>query len=117
MADQSLAETFLNMGGNTLTTLGTCCTSIAVLFGTNQITDFGIKLVTNLPLYLGLREATDDEKKQPIVTRELVVNKFSVFGKICSLLFLGGLIKILGKFMGRNSTAVALNQLLYGKLE
>ena len=93
--NQSLAQTFLGFGGNTLSVLGTVFEGLGLLFGIHTITGYGTKVCRLLPQVL--KGESDDNNA--LMTTKQVVHEATVCGKLTALILLGIVCKCCGTYI------------------
>lgn len=115
----TLAEVLLGFGGKTLYTLGTSFTCLGTIYGINKITKLGIDIFSNLHSWLGPlgpKEKLIEGNNKTILTKEDVFNGFTSFSKILLFIVIGVVIKMIGNWMGLDSTIDKFNKILYNNV-
>jgi hypothetical protein len=112
MAETTLAEVFLGLGGRTAQVLGTAFTAGASLYAINKSSGHGISFLETLPYWLGMK---NDETNEKTVTRQQVINEVMSYGKIAIVIALGVGIKKFGNFCVMDTTIGWFNGFLYAK--
>jgi hypothetical protein len=113
MSNDTLSDVFLGFGSKTLLTLGTAVTATAVLYGIHKITGHGISALERLPKSIGISDMTEDEAKQPVITREQLQNESTAYIKIGGLIVIGVGLKYLGAKMDSADARELFNSVLY----
>lgn len=112
MAETTLAEVFLGLGGRTAQVLGTAFTAGACLYAINKSSGHGINFLESLPYWLGMK---NDENDKKVVSRQQIINEVTSYGKIAIVIALGVAIKKFGNFCVMDSTIGWFNTFLYAK--
>lgn len=115
MASESitLAQVLLGFGGKTLYTLGTSFTCLGTIYGINKITTIGIDICNNLHAWLGPKEKLIEGNNKSIITKQDVYDGFTSFSKILLFIVIGVFIKMIGNWMGLDTTIDRFNRILY----
>lgn len=105
---------YFSMGGNTLNILGTFFQAAAFIVGIWKISGYGKDAMASLPLLLGTRQPTDEEKKQPLVTKDQVITETRTFALITGIGLLSTVVKYFGAWLSNESTIMSVSKWIAG---
>jgi hypothetical protein len=109
------------MGGQVLYLLGNGAISVGALYAVHRISNVAVKGLELLPGWIvPVTDGTigiNDKGKSPIITREIIGEELTAYGKVTLTIVVGVAIKFTGAFLSRDSTIDSFNSILYRSVE
>lgn len=117
----TLGGVILGMGGQVLYLLGNGAISVGALYAVHRISNVAVKGLELLPGWIvPVTDGTigiNDKGKSPIITREIIGEELTAYGKVTLTIVVGVAIKFTGAFLSRDSTIDSFNSILYRSVE
>lgn len=110
--NQTMAGVILGLGGRVIYTLGMGTVAVGTLYAVNRISNIGVRGLELLPQWITPSKESDRPDAAVITRKELAAIGTS-YVKIAGTIVAGGLVRIAGDYMSRESTIAALNSILY----
>lgn len=108
--DATLAATSMKLGGQTLFTVGTCMTSVGILYGVNRASEHGISAINSIPEFIN-RTPSRHNREFDICTN--VAENTWFYLKISGIIACGVGVKTLGNLLQSEGAINFINAALY----
>lgn len=112
----TLGGVFLGLGGQILYLVGSGAISVGALYAVHRISSVGVRGLELLPEWITPANPASNENQpadKALITRDSLKREVTAYAKICGTIVAGVMIKYAGAWLSRDSTVLALNNILY----